>query len=75
MFESVKKLLVQEFQIEEHKIKLDAELVADLKLNSLELAEFVLTCEEEFGITIEDDDLKKLVTVGDIVEHITESKK
>lgn len=72
MFDKVKELLVDELQIDEQKIKPEAELVADLELNSLELAEFVLTCEETFGITIKDNDLKSLVTVGDIVEHIQE---
>lgn len=75
MFEEVKKLLMNELLIDEHKIKPEAELVADLELNSLELAEFVFTCEEKFGIVIKDSDLKKLVSVGDIVEYIEAVKK
>ena len=70
MFEKVKELLVEELQIDGYKIKPESELVADLELNSLELAEFVLTCEEKFKITIKDEDLKTLVCVNDIVEYI-----
>ena len=70
MFEKVKKLLMEELLIDEHKITLEAELAGDLELNSLELAEFVFTCEEKFGITIKDNDLKTLVKVSDIVEYI-----
>jgi len=70
MFEKVKKLLMEELLIDEHKITPDAELAGDLELNSLELAEFVFTCEEKFGITIKDNDLKTLVKVSDIVEYI-----
>ena len=70
MFESIKRLLVDQMGIDEKLINPDAKLIADLKLNSLELAEFILTCEEEFGISIKDEDLKKLVCVNDIVEYI-----
>ena len=70
MFESIKKLLVEQMGIDEKLITPEAKLIADLKLNSLELAEFILTCEEEFKISIKDEDLKKLVCVSDITEYI-----
>ena len=70
MFEKIKKLLVEEMGIDVTSITPEAKLIADLKLNSLELAEFILTCEEEFEIMIQDDDLKRLVSVGDIAEYI-----
>ena len=70
MFEKIKKLLVEQMGLDAISITPEAKLIADLKLNSLELAEFILTCEEEFGIMIQDDDLKKLVSVNDIVEYI-----
>ena len=70
MFEKIKELLVKELLIDERKIKPETNLVADLELNSLELAEFVFTCEDKFGIIIKDNDLRTLVTVGDIVEYI-----
>jgi acyl carrier protein len=70
MFEKIKKLLVEQMGIDEKLITPEAKLIADLELNSLELAEFILTCEEEFKITIKDEDLKKLVCVNDIVEYV-----
>ena len=69
MFEEIKKLLVGQMGLDAGSITPDAKLIADLKLNSLELAEFILICEEEYDITIEDDDLRKLVTVKDIVDY------
>ena len=69
MFDEIKKLLVGQMGLDAGSITPDSKLIADLKLNSLELAEFILICEEEYGITIEDDDLKKLVTVNDIVAY------
>ena len=70
MFEKVKKLLVEQMGIDEKLITPEAKLIADLELNSLELAEFILTCEEEFGISIKDEDLKKLVCVSDIAKYL-----
>ena len=70
MFETIKNLLIDQMGIDEKLITPEAKLIADLELNSLELAEFILTCEEEFKISIKDEDLKKLVCVNDIVEYI-----
>ena len=46
MFEQFKELLIEEFQVDEDKITLDAELSGDLAINSIELAELILRCEE-----------------------------
>lgn len=70
MFDKVKELLVSELQISEEDITLDAELSADLGINSIELADLVMICEEKFDLTIEDDDLHSFITVGDVVNYL-----
>lgn len=70
MFEQFKKLLVEQMDIDEVEIKPEAELVADLGINSLELADLVFTCEDKFGIEIEEDDYRKFITVGDVVSYL-----
>ncbi len=70
MFDKVKEILVDELDIKEDDITLDAQLVKDLGINSLELADLVLACEDNFGITVSDDDIHKFVTVGDIVAFL-----
>ena len=72
MFEQVKNLLIDELQIEADDISMEAELVNDLGINSLELADLVLLCEEKFSIEIKDDDIHKFITVGDIVNYLSE---
>ena len=72
MFETVKNLLVDELQVSADDITLDAELIGDLGINSLELADLVLLCEEKFNIEIKDDDIHKFITVGDIVNYLSE---
>lgn len=75
MFETMKKLLVDELQIDPPQITLDAELSSDLGINSIELANLIMICEEQFDITIDDDDIHKLVTVGDVVAYLEEQSK
>ena len=70
MFEKVKEILVEELQLKESDVTLDAELVNDLGINSLELADLVMICEEKFDIEIKDDDIRKFLTVGDIVNYL-----
>ena len=45
-------------------------LVNDLGINSLELADLVLLCEERFGIEISDDDVRSFLTVQDVSEYL-----
>ncbi len=72
MFEKVKELLVEELSVDADEITPAAELVNDLGINSLELADLVMLCEDKFGITIEDDDAQKFVTVGDVADYLSE---
>ena len=71
MFDKVKNLLVEELSVNPDDITLSAELVNDLGVNSLELADLVLLCEEKFDIEITDDEIHKFVTVGDIVDFLS----
>ena len=75
MFEPTKKLLVDELQIDPAQITLDAELSSDLGINSIELANLIMICEEKFDITIDDDDIHKLITIGDVVAYLEEHGK
>ena len=70
MFDKVKALLVEELSINPDDIKPEAELENDLGINSLELADLIFLCEEKFSIQIDDDDIKKLITVGDVVNYL-----
>ncbi|MBQ2875915.1 MAG: acyl carrier protein [Clostridia bacterium] len=70
MFENLKKFLVEKLSIKADDITMDAELSADLGINSLELADLVYLCEEEFNVEIADDDLHSFKTVGDVVRYL-----
>jgi acyl carrier protein len=70
MFEKVADLLVEELQLNREDIKPESELSGDLGINSIELADLVMICEERFGIEISDDDSKNFVTVKDVVDYL-----
>ena len=70
MFEEIKATLEEELDVPGDLITLESEFVNDLKLNSLELADLVVLCEDRFGIVIEEEDVHSLLSVGDLVEYI-----
>jgi acyl carrier protein len=70
MFETLKNMLVEELQLDPDEITPESELTNDLGINSIELADLVMTCEEKFGVEIEDDDIHKFVTIADVVEYL-----
>lgn len=73
MLEEIKNLLVSELNIEHPEVvTMEASLANDLGINSLELADLVLLCEEKFNIEIDEDDLRELITVGDVVRYLEE---
>ena len=70
MFETLKNILVEELQLDPEEITPESELANDLGINSIELADLVMMCEEKFGIEISEDDSNKFLTVGDVVKYL-----
>ncbi len=70
MFEKLKEILMEEFRIPEDKITMDAELINDLGINSLDLNDLALQCEDKFDIEIRDEDIRQFITVGNVVEYL-----
>lgn len=74
ILEKVKEILVEELDVEEENITLESKIKDDLGADSLDLFELISKIEDELDVTIEEDDYGKLVTVGNIVDYITEKK-
>lgn len=72
ILEKVKAILVEELDVEEENIKLESKIKDDLGADSLDLFELISKIEDELDVTIEEEDYSKLVTVGDIVNYITD---
>jgi len=71
----VKKIIVDQLDVEESSVAPDAKFIEDLGADSLDTVELVMALEEEFGIEIPDEDAEKIVTVKNAVEYIQEHKK
>ena len=70
MYEKFVDLLVDELQIDRNDITADSELSGDLGINSIELYDLVMICEEKFDIEINEEDVRKFTTVGDVVNYL-----
>lgn len=70
MFEELKKILTDELEVDPALVTPEAEFVNDLKLNSLEIADFIVMCEEKFGSEIEEEDIHSILTVQDLCDYI-----
>ena len=75
MFEEFKKMLSEQLEIDPEEITMEAELNSDLGLNSLELADLVLLCEDKYDIEIKDDDIHRFISVGDVVNYLNDTVK
>ena len=72
IMEQITEILVETFSLDPEEVTADARLEADLGINSLELAELALRCDEEFDVEIDDEDIHSLITVVDVANYIEE---
>jgi acyl carrier protein len=73
LFEKVKAVVVDQLGVEEDDVNEDSAFVDDLGADSLDIVELVMALEEEFGVSIPDEQAEKIKTVGDAVDFITEN--
>lgn len=77
VFERVKAVIVDQLGADEEAVVLSASFVEDLNADSLDLVELIMSLEEEFSkptkkVEIPDEDAKRIITVKDAVDYITE---
>ena len=73
MLEKIKKALADQLGVDESKITPNSKIVEDLGADSLDVVELLMNLEEEFGISVSEDEATKISTVGDFVA-LVESK-
>ncbi len=74
VFDKVKEIIVEQLSVEEDKVTLEADLMEDLKADSLDVVELVMELEEEFDIEIPDEELKNIRSVKQVVDYIEANK-
>ena len=69
IFDKVKEILMDQLDVEEEKVTMEASIVDDLGADSLDLVDMVMSLEEEFDVEIPDDQVENIKTAGDIVKY------
>ena len=69
-FEKVKKLLAEQLNVATDTITLKSRVIEDLGADSLDVVEMLMVLEDEFNVTVSDEESLQLKTVGDIVNLI-----
>ena len=75
IFTKIRDMLADNFEVDKDKITRDTNFTSDLDADSIDLVEFILQLEDEFGAEISDEDAEKIKTVGDAVNYIVAHKK
>ena len=69
IFEKLAALLSEQFGVDVDSITMDTSF-EDLGADSLDIVELSMALEEEFGVTIADEELPNMKTVGDLVKYL-----
>jgi acyl carrier protein len=73
IFDKVKAVIVEQLNVEEADVVEDASFIDDLGADSLDIVELVMALEEQFGVSIPDEEAENIKTVGDAVAYIAEN--
>lgn len=66
----VKELIADRLKMDVEQIQTSSKFIEDLGADSLDIVEMIMQMEEEFGITIPDEDAEKIKTVGDAINYL-----
>ncbi len=75
VIDKVKELVAEQLGISKDTITAESNIVEDLGADSLDVIEMLMTLEDEYGITIPDEKIGQIKTIGQIVELIEECQK
>lgn len=75
MFEKVRAMLAKQLNLPADKIELDSDIIKDLGADSLDVVELLISLEDDYGISIPEEDIVNVKTVKDIVDMIEKFQK
>ena len=70
MLERIVEIVKEQLNVSDVAITADTSFEKDLEVDSLDLFELVMQCEEEYGVEFPSDDLENIKTVGDVILYI-----
>ncbi|MBR5893584.1 MAG: acyl carrier protein [Bacteroidaceae bacterium] len=66
----VKQIIVEKFAVMESQVTPEASFTNDLSADSLDRVELIMEIEDEFGISIPEDQAENIATVGDAIKFV-----
>ncbi|NLG93639.1 acyl carrier protein [Caproiciproducens galactitolivorans] len=73
VFEKVKAILSEQFDVEEDTITPDTSIADDLGADSLDVVDLLMSIEDEFEIEVPDEEIDNIKTVGELVKYIEDN--
>jgi acyl carrier protein len=73
--EKVKKIICEQLGVKEEDVVPEASFVDDLGADSLDQVELIMAMEEEFDVSISDEEAEKILLVRDVIEYVEKDKK
>ncbi len=70
IFDKVKSMIAKQLKVPEETITAESRLVEDLNADSANIMIMIMDLEDQFSIMVEDDQIMKMKTVGDVVAYI-----
>jgi acyl carrier protein len=70
IFEQVRDTLAKQFEIDPATITPETNIIDDIGADSLDVVELIMSLEDNYGISISDDDAAKLLTVEQITAYL-----
>lgn len=74
LYSKIKNVLIEEFEVEEDIISIEANLFTDLHLDSLDAIDLMVTLDKELGIEIKTEEMQNIHTIEDVCKFILQYK-
>lgn len=75
ILERVRQLIAESMDIDVKDVKPDSDIIKDIGADSLDIVEMLMIVEEEWGIVVDDDDMRSFTTVQSVVDYIEKNAK
>lgn len=75
MFEEIKELIAKQFKVDKAKLTRETNIISDIGADSLDVVDLLMKLEEKYKITIKDEELERIKTVGDLEDYFKKNKK
>ena len=73
VYTKIKSVLMDEFEVEEDIISMEANLFTELELDSLDAIDLMVTLDKELGIEIKTEEMQDLRTIEDVCNFVLSS--